>query len=126
MITVDSSVLIGILRDEHGSAAWLDEPGQDYAMSAVNLQEVIVKTLSLEVDQASVEALIGRLQLVIIPHDEAHARRAAALWPLVSHRGLSLGDRACLALAQTLDTPVLTAGRLWADLAIGVDIRLVR
>jgi PIN domain nuclease of toxin-antitoxin system len=126
MIIVDSSVIIGILRGEPDSDAWLDEPDQQYAMSAVNLQEVLVKTHSLELDQPTVEALIDRLQLDIVPHHEEHARYAASLWPMVQHRGLSLGDRACLALARILNAPVLTADRMWVDIDIGVNIRFVR
>jgi PIN domain nuclease of toxin-antitoxin system len=37
-----------------------------------------------------------------------------------------LGDRACLALAQQLDLPVLTADKIWQRLDIGVSIQLIR
>lgn len=40
--------------------------------------------------------------------------------------GLSLGDRACLALAMTLKAPVYTADRLWKNLKLGVRIHVVR
>jgi ribonuclease VapC len=41
-------------------------------------------------------------------------------------RGLSLGDRACLALAESLRQPVLTTDRAWRGLSVGVEIRLIR
>jgi len=40
--------------------------------------------------------------------------------------GLSLGDRACLALAQQLQAPVLTTDRVWERLDIGVPIVVIR
>ena len=40
--------------------------------------------------------------------------------------GLSLGDRACLALAKSQGGLVLTADRVWATLDIGVEIELIR
>ena len=40
--------------------------------------------------------------------------------------GLSLGDRACLALAQRLRVPAVTADREWANVNVGITIQLVR
>jgi ribonuclease VapC len=48
-----------------------------------------------------------------------HARR-------IRHYGLSLGDRACLALAMELKLPVVTADRAWIDLDLGIDICVIR
>jgi PIN domain nuclease of toxin-antitoxin system len=41
-------------------------------------------------------------------------------------RGLSLGDRACLALAETLGLSAITADRHWAQLGLSIDIRPIR
>jgi PIN domain nuclease of toxin-antitoxin system len=40
--------------------------------------------------------------------------------------GLSLGDRACLALAIALKAPVWTSDRSWKKLNIGVTVHLMR
>jgi ribonuclease VapC len=64
--------------------------------------------------------------LVIFPLDEAQAREAARLRPSTRAAGLSLGDRACLALAASLKLPVLTADRAWAGLQVGVVVELIR
>ncbi|WP_051758091.1 hypothetical protein [Prauserella rugosa] len=50
----------------------------------------------------------------------------AELWPHTRHQGLSLGDRACLALAQRLDRPALTADQAWKNLDLAVDVQLIR
>jgi PIN domain nuclease of toxin-antitoxin system len=41
-------------------------------------------------------------------------------------RGLSLGDRACLALAETPGLPAVTADRHWAQPGLSIDIRPIR
>jgi PIN domain nuclease of toxin-antitoxin system len=48
------------------------------------------------------------------------------LRPATSEYGLSLGDRACLALGQQLGQPVLTADRMWKTLKLDVEIRMIR
>lgn len=48
------------------------------------------------------------------------------LRPLTKASGLSLADRACLALAKRLDIPALTADRDWADLNLGIAVQLIR
>ena len=51
---------------------------------------------------------------------------AAALYPKTAGKGLALGDRACLALAQRLGAPAVTAERAWDKLDIDVEIQLIR
>ena len=62
----------------------------------------------------------------MIPLDAAMAELAGTLVLQTKPFGLSLGARACLALAKTMGAPVYTADRAWAELAVGVDVRLVR
>jgi ribonuclease VapC len=68
---------------------------------------------SLTVDQA--DAIVLRYGIDVVSFDEGLARRAGALRPATKSLGLSLGDRACLALAQRVGLPVLTADRTWAS-----------
>jgi PIN domain nuclease of toxin-antitoxin system len=62
----------------------------------------------------------------IVPFEHDDAKAAAKLRPVSKSRGLSLGDRACLALAMTRRLTVLTADRSWTDLAKGIHIEMVR
>jgi PIN domain nuclease of toxin-antitoxin system len=43
-----------------------------------------------------------------------------------SHLGLSLADRACLALALRLGLPIVTADRAWAELELAVQVQTIR
>ncbi|WP_255211188.1 PIN domain-containing protein [Methylogaea oryzae] len=95
-------------------------------MSAVNWSEVVQKSLH---KGANVEGMLGdmvEMGLTVAPFTASQADRAAMLWQQTQARGLSLGDRACLALGLELAAPVLTADRSWIGLDAGLDIRLIR
>jgi ribonuclease VapC len=62
----------------------------------------------------------------IVPFSERQARLTAELLPQTRALGLSLGDRACLALAIERELPVLTTDKGWKALRVGVEIRLIR
>lgn len=64
--------------------------------------------------------------LEIVAFDAELAYHAGHLRGLTKAVGLSLGDRACLALAQHLGLPALTDDRSWADLPLGVAIQVIR
>lgn len=122
---IDSSVLLAIL---------LDEPGADVgaalsagaAMSAVNLAEVAARMMDKGAPPASVENAVETLAIAIVSFEREDALSAAGLRTATQRLGLSLGDRACLALARRMGTIVYTADRRWAELAVGLQIRLIR
>lgn len=95
-------------------------------ISSVNLVEVISRLIDLGATPA--EALVQTDSLVLPVHalDERSARRAGELRAVTRHLGLSLGDRASLALAEQMRLPVVTADRAWADLDLGIEVRLIR
>lgn len=64
--------------------------------------------------------------LPAVPTAAICAEAAARLRPATRHAGLSLADRACLALARRLGVPAVTADRAWGDLDVGVEVRLIR
>ena len=95
-------------------------------MSTVNLAEVFSKLMErgLSADQA--DAIVYRYGFEVVPFDEELARRTGALRPATKTLGLSLGDRACLALALREALPVVTTDRNWTKLTLGIEIRVVR
>jgi len=100
-------------------------------MSAVNWAEVLSRLASAGADPDEVsqrlasEAEMGDV-LTVVALTGSDGPAIARLRPTTRHLGLSLADRACLALAQRLGLPVLTTDRAWAQLQIGVEIRLAR
>ena len=110
----DSSAVLALLLGEPGAAvvrSYLPE----VLISAVNLAEVISKLT--ERGMPTLEALeaVETLGAQIVPFDTEQALACAALRPATRSAGLSLGDRACLALAQERNLPALTADTAWSQ-----------
>jgi PIN domain nuclease of toxin-antitoxin system len=66
------------------------------------------------------------LAVRIVDFTRSLAEMAGSLAGVTRGHGLSLGDRACLALAAERGLTALTADRSWRDLHVGVDITLIR
>ena len=62
----------------------------------------------------------------MINFDKIQAIEAGMLFEQTKHLGLSLGDRACIALAKINNLPILTADKIWLDLRVGVEIKSIR
>ena len=122
---LDASAILALLHDEPGASEvepWI----ADGVISAVNLAEVVGKLLEAGMPEEPTLTAIEGLALDVIAFDAAMAVRAGALRPLTRSLGLSLGDRACLATAQQLKLPVITADRTWQKLDVGVKVHIVR
>jgi ribonuclease VapC len=124
-IVIDASAVIAFLVGEPFTRFEVQRINRAL-ISAVNLSEVLARLPELGVPELEAAAATTRLSLRIIDFDEAQALLAAHLRPLTRHLGLSLGDRACLALAKTLGVPAVTADRAWGNLDIGVNVHLIR
>jgi ribonuclease VapC len=95
-------------------------------MSAVNIAEFVAKLVERSFGPTEVDRALQRLPIEIVAFDRVQARAAGLLRERTMHLGLSLGDRACLALALAEGLPVLTADRAWARLDVGVRVELIR
>ena len=124
-IVLDASALIAVLREEPGAAA-VEGLLDSAAISAVNLSEVQAKLVERGTPAASAWSWLIDLGLEVVDFDLPQARIAGDLRCPTRSRGLSFADRACLALAQVLQRPAVTADRAWADLEVGVEIRMIR
>lgn len=123
---LDASAILAYLRKEPGREA-VAPLLPDSAVSANSLAEVSSRLFDHGLSADDVRALIERLSLKVFAVDEAMAFDIGALRPLTRAKGLSLGDRSCLALARTLGLPAFTADRAWTELTLdGLDIRLIR
>lgn len=128
---LDSSALLAFLRGEPGANTVAGALRRGAIMSAVNLEEVLTKVADAGLDPAThlqglMEAGIVPGSLAIIPMDADAARASSSLRSATRRSGLSLGDRACLALARERGLPALTADRAWAGLVPGLKVVFLR
>ncbi len=128
-VVLDASALLAYLLDEPGSDRVAEALSSGVFVCAVNQCEVLSKLedRGLGVDQA-LEAMTSQGimdALEIVAFDAVLARETASLRAATREAGLSLGDRACMALAKTLAVPALTADRTWPALP-GVEVQLIR
>ena len=124
-MVLDASALLALINSEPGwkvVAATLPEA----AISAVNLAEVVTKMVDIGIPEEDAWAEAADLVPLIIGFGPELARATAGLRVMTRQLGLSFGDRACLALAQQLHLPALTADTAWRRLSIGVEIRFLR
>ncbi len=121
---LDASALLALLQDEPGSERVLATlPGA--LISAVNLSEVVAKLTETGMPAADIQRSL-RLSIEVVPFDDELAVRAGLLRPVTRSAGLSLGDRACLALAASRSLPALTTDRAWKSVATGVEVVVIR
>lgn len=125
MIVLDAPALLVFLFGDPGHAEGARGIGRS-CMSAVNLAEVVGKLVERGVDARLVLGRLRSTTIEFVPFDVDQAAAAAALLGLTRPLGLSLADRTCLALAASRGIPVITADRVWQELDVGVDVRVVR
>ena len=120
---LDASAVLALLQEEPG-ADEVESLLDSALMSSVNLSEVIQKAEQHGVNTEGLEYDLEALGIEFRDFDVGTARPAAELWSKGS--GLSLGDRACLALAASERFPAVTADGRWSKLKLPVDVRVVR
>jgi PIN domain nuclease of toxin-antitoxin system len=122
---LDSSVLLAVLKQEPGASAYSNLLSGSL-ISAVNAAECISVLIREGGASQEVCSAIDFANVQIVTFDRGLAERAGALIALTKRFGLSLGDRACLALAAREKLPALTADRIWQSVDVGVEIRVIR
>jgi ribonuclease VapC len=115
---LDASAVLTVLNGEPGEKKVIPLLTES-AISAVNLTEVGAKLLEAGMDEGSAQIAVSVLGIgEVMDFDEQLAWETAKLRPLTKQHGLSLGDRACLALAIRLNVPAITADKQWSKLKI--------
>jgi PIN domain nuclease of toxin-antitoxin system len=124
---IDASAILALLLDEPG-ARRVEAVLADSAVTTINLSEVVGYYARGGADEAGIRRMLDALPCERVPFDEELAYAAGMLVPRTRSAGLSLGDRACLALAAQLGVPAMTADRPWLDIAgaVGVTVELIR
>lgn len=124
-VVLDASAVLAVLNSEAGAELVLSEL-DGAAITAVNYAEVTSKLADGRTASSGARHAVLRLGVRIVDFDRDLADRTGELRPLTRHRGLSLGDRACIALAEREGATVLTADRRWRDVIPTVEIRFFR
>lgn len=127
VFVLDTSAILALFWQEPGweRVSEVLERG-DHAISAVNLAELASKFVDAGMPLAEIPNLLAALKLNVQPFDASFALESGNLRAMTRTLGLSLGDRACLALAQRLNATALTADRPWVKLDLGILIECIR
>jgi ribonuclease VapC len=125
-VVLDASAIIAVINAESGTEKLTAQLLARAVGSTVNLAEVQTKLLSRgwTSEQAWEDATSPVRD--VLPFDEEQARIAGDLSIQTRPVGLSLGDRACLALGISLKAPVYTAEKAWKKLKLGVKVHVIR
>ncbi len=131
MKVLDASAFLCYLQDEPGAELVAAALRSACLMSAVNFAEVLRKLADQQHAPSDSYRLfhdnfvVGKI-IDVIPFTHLDAKFAAELYIDTKKFGLSSADRACLSLARQKKCQVLTTDKIWANLKLGIDIKLVR
>lgn len=124
-IIFDSSAILALLKMEEGHDI-VTKRLDDTVVSSVNFCEVVTVLSKKGFGQEQVIKFLQETFLHIEDFNTKQAIIAASFDEVTKVHGLSLGDRACLALAKYKNLPVLTADKVWKELKVGVEVHLIR
>lgn len=122
---LDASALLAFLQREPGAEVVLKHLPESH-ISAVNWSEAAAKLRRYGAPATEVDVLPDRLGLTVLAFDRLQADVAAAIEPQTGPLGLSLGDRACLALALTRNQAAITADKAWLQMDLPVQVVAIR
>ncbi|MDE0459766.1 MAG: type II toxin-antitoxin system VapC family toxin [Chromatiales bacterium] len=124
-VVFDSSALLAIVFQEDGAEAAARRLS-GAIVSAVNASEVVARLVDFGTSGEDARNALLNFGLDIRPFDAVLAVAAGQLRAATREKGLSLGDRACVALAIREQASVITADRAWTELDLGVEVELIR
>jgi len=122
---LDASALLAFIYREPGAERVTGVLGEA-AISTVNYSEVVTK---LALRNRSPQRILDELtefELEVVDFNRALAEDAGLLATATRGQGLSLGDRACLALARRENAVALTADSAWRQVQVGIEIQFIR
>jgi ribonuclease VapC len=122
---LDSSALLACLNREPGSETVVGTIA-GALLSTVNLAETMAVLMRQGASREKAIEILELWDFQVADFGRSLAEETGALAQRTRSKGLSLGDRACLALALMQDLPVVTADRAWRGVDVGVKIRFIR
>lgn len=125
-VVLDASALMAVLNSEPGAELLTPQIMSAASASTVNLAEVHGKLLQRGFTPEDAWAAANGVIDEAFAFTAEQAKTAGDLVVQTRALGLSLGDRACLALGIALRAPVYTADRAWKHLKLGIRIHVIR
>ena len=120
---IDASALLALIFKERGADYVRDRLPQ-CRISAVNLAEVASRLSDQGMPDIEATELIHATGVDCVPFDARQALVSVSLRRKTRAFSLSLGDRACLALAGTGKLTALTADRIWTDASRAAEVEV--
>src|SRR4051812_36107570 len=120
-VVLDSSALMALIKKEEG-AEIIEKLLGKIIMSSINVSEVAAILLESDMTLQECQECIEPFIESVIPFDTDLSFSTASLKKLTKDKGLSLGDRACIALGILTGYPVYTADKIWAKLKLDCAI----
>jgi len=126
-VVIDASAILAAILGEAGGDAVFDRL-EEAVVSTVNVAEVYTYAAIKELPTDAIDAFFADTGIEIVSFDGVQAVTAGRFASITRKAGLSLADRACLALAKARNAEVLTADRAWRQIAnaAGLTINLLR
>ena len=124
-VVLDASALLAFLKKEPGKER-VEAVLARSIMSAVNLAEVVSKAIDSGGTLDHTSNVLSQLPLRIVPFTPEDAYISGSLRALTTPKGLSLGDRCCLALGVKTGLLVLTTEEKWLEVDAGVQVEKIR
>lgn len=125
-VVLDASAILALVNAEPGADKLTPELLREAVCSTVNLAEVQTKLVMR--GWPPVEAWEDATSPISesVAFDDQQAKIAGSMVAVTRQLGLSLGDRACLALGLSLRAPIYTAEKSWGKLKLGIRIHVIR
>lgn len=125
MYVLDSSAILAVTGNESGAEVVIPVIRRS-VISCVNYLECLRKIVEAGMPAAEASLMLEEMEIEVIDYTIVQADLAASMVREAKHKGISLGDLACLSLAKHMKLPVLTADKTWAKLKVGVKVKLIR
>jgi ribonuclease VapC len=123
---LDSSAVLAVILEEPGAEVVRALTASAKVISAVNFEEVRTKLIDRGMRPHEALEALSKMRLQVEVFTDADAVKSSDFRTATKEAGLSLGDRACLALGQRLNAVVVTADRVWKELPLQVKVELIR
>jgi ribonuclease VapC len=127
LYAMDASALLALMQSEIGCEVvenLLQE--QECVISSVNLTEVATRLIDRGLAPEQLMRVLKEFDVQPIDFDQEQALAAAKLRIATKFAGLSLGDRACLALAQCMQGVAVTSDHAWDDVKKALDVKILQ